>query len=112
MRDEVHGNRIPWSVGKLKRMQGAMPLVTGRFVSLAVVTTAHEVLDFFGHARPVEVSAVYFSGLIHTHMAGHGAIMLAFHDQFLQRGISRDPDFALAVKHTVFVRNIHSDSAL
>src|SRR6266576_7228340 len=97
MRDEVHGYRIPWSVGKLKRMQGAMPLVAGRFVSLAVIATAHTVLDFFGHAGPVEVSADYFGGLIHTDMTGHGAIMLAFHDQFLQRGISRDPDFALAV---------------
>src|SRR6266550_361392 len=97
MRDEVHGNRVPWSVGKLKRMQGAMPLVTGCFVSLAVITTAHKVLDFFCHSRPVEVAADYLGGLIHAHMTGHGAIMLAFHDQFLQRGISWDPDFALAV---------------
>src|SRR6266576_2416676 len=97
MRDEVHGYRMPWSVGKLKRMQGAMPLVAGRFVSLAVIATAHKVLDFFGHARPVEVSADYLGGLIHPHMTGHGAIILAVYDQFLERGISRDPDFALAV---------------
>jgi len=25
--DEVHGYRIPWRIGQLKRMQGAMPLV-------------------------------------------------------------------------------------
>src|SRR6266550_4442317 len=92
MRDEVHGNRIPWSVGKLKRMQGDMPVVTGCFVSLAVIATAYKVLDFFGHARPVEVSADYLGGLVHTHMTGHGAIMLALHDQFLEQGISRDPD--------------------
>ena len=93
-------------------MQRAMPLMSGSFILLAVFTTANIVLDVLSHLWPVEVSVDQFHGFIHAHMAGHTAVVLALHYQFAERGIARDPDFALAEEHPIFVRDKRSYTPL
>ena len=78
-----------------------MPLVSGSFVLLAVFTTANIVLDILSHLWPVEVSVDQFHGFIDAHMAGHAAIMLALRNQFAERGIIGDSDFAFAEEHPI-----------
>ena len=41
--------------------------------------------------------------IIHAHMAGHTAVMLALHYQFAERGITGDPDLAFAEEHPIFI---------
>ena len=82
-----------------------MPLMSGSFVLLAVITTANIVLDILSHLWPGEVSVDQFHGFVHAHMAGHTAVMLALHYQFLERGITGDPDFAFTEEHPIFVRD-------
>ena len=77
-------------------MQCTMPLMSGSFVLLGVFTTANIVLDILSHLWPVEVSVDQFQGFIHAHMAGHSAVMLALHNQFVELGITADPDLAFA----------------
>ena len=86
-------------------MQRAMPLMSGSFVLLAVFTTANIVLNILIDLWPVEVSVDQFHGFIHANMAGHAAVMLALHYQFVERRITGDPDFAIAEEHPIFVRN-------
>ena len=89
-------------------MQRAMPLMSGSFVLLAVITTANIVLDILSHLWPVEVSVDQFHGFIHAHMASQAAVMLALHYQFAERGITGDPDFAFAEEHPISVHNKRS----
>ena len=77
--------------------------MSGSFVLLAVFTTANIVLDILTHLWPVEVSVDQFNGFIHAHMAGHAAVMLALHYQFVERGITGDSDFSFAEEHPIFV---------
>ena len=64
-------------------MQRAMPLMSGSFVLLDIFTTANLVLNILSHLCPVEVSVDQFHGFIHAHMAGHSAVLLTFHYQFV-----------------------------
>ena len=89
-----------------------MPLMSGSFVLLAVFTTANIVLDFLRHFWPVEVSVDQFHCFIHAHMAGHTAVVLALHYQFAKRGITGNPDFALAEEYPIFVRDKRSNTPL
>ena len=112
LHDEVHGNSIPRRIGQFKRVQRAMPLMSGRFVLLAVFTTTKIVLDILSHFWPVEVSVDQFHGFIHAHMAGHTTVVLALHYQFAERGITGDLDFAFVEEHPIFIHDKHSNMPL
>ena len=45
-------------------------------------------------------------------MAGNAAVMLPLHNQFAERGITRDPDLAFAEEHPIFVRDKRSITPL
>ena len=82
-----------------------MPLMSESFVPLADFTTANIVLDILGHLWLVEVSVDQFHGFIHAHMAGHTAVVLALHYQFVERGITGDPYLAFMEEQPIFVHN-------
>ena len=86
--------------------------MSGSLVPVAVFTTMKIVLTILSHFWPVEVSVDQFHGLIHTHMAGHMAVVLAPHNQFMEQGITRDPDFAFAEEHPIFVHEKYSNTPL
>src|SRR6266699_7325205 len=89
-----------------------MPLVSGRFVSLTVITTAHKVLDFPSHSWPVEVAVNELHGFIHAHMTCYAGVVFALHDGFLERRIIRDPHFTLAEEHAITIGNVRGEFPL
>ena len=86
-------------------MQYTKPLMTGCIVLQTVFKTGNIVLNIFGHLGPVDVLVDHFDCLIHSHMAGHLAVMFRYHYFHSEAGIIRDPDFAFAEEYSIFVCN-------
>ena len=91
-------------------MKHGMPLMMGRLVLLAVLTTANIVLDILSHLWPVEGTVNHFHGFSHANMAGHLTVMLGFHYSLTERGITLDPDPTFVEEYSIFVYNQRRDT--